>query len=237
MGAVDGPGMRFMVFLQGCPLRCAYCHNPDTWACNKGPVHSAIEIVDRAERYRSFFGDQGGITVSGGEPLTQASFVHAIFVEAHRRGISTCLDTSGFFLHQAARAAVAEADTVLLDIKAADAETYRWITGQDIVRNLRFLAHLAELGTTTWIRQVILPGHTDSLEQIDALADLLAPYHDIIERIELLPFHQMGAMKWANLDRDYRLEGVEPPSPALMQALRQRLADRGYVVPALSAGT
>lgn len=227
-GSADGPGVRFVVFLQGCDMRCRYCHNADAWDRDGGQLLSATQILDRAERYRSYWGPEGGITVSGGEALLQAGFVAELFEEAHRRGIGTCLDTSlqpftrdePFF--PTFRRLIKSCDLVLADIKHIDPERHRWLTGhgnENILDGLRFLA---EVGEPVWIRQVLVPGVTDDDAQLQATREFVDGLPNV-ERVEVLPYHTLGKFKWDGLGIPYPLEGVEPPSQESIEHARRIL--------------
>ena len=200
-------------------MRCAYCHNPDTWSRQGGELWEPAAILDRAERYRAYWGEKGGITVSGGEALLQAQAVADLFEQAHARGINTCLDTSGFspaatmvggFSADISRL-LAATDTVLLDIKHIDPARHKALTGQDNTGILALARHLSDLGIKTWIRHVLVPGYTDDEPSLRSLNTFLRTLHNI-ERIEVLPYHTMGKYKWQKLGIPYRLEGVEPPT-------------------------
>ena len=232
-GAVDGPGVRFLIFLQGCPMRCRYCHNPDSWKIGAGEEYSAEEILDRAERFRSYWGDRGGITVSGGEALLQIDFLIELFELARERGISTCLDTSaqpfsreGVFFDKFRRLMRAT-DTVLLDIKHIDDEEHRSLTGHTNRNILDCARYLDEIGKRVWIRHVLVPGITDNDEWLIQLRDFLSTLSNV-ERIDVLPYHTMGIYKYRELGIKYSLEGVEPPS-------RERIDNANRILqPALS---
>ena len=228
-GSADGPGVRFLVFLQGCPMRCRYCHNPDTWRTDGGTLMDASEILDRAERYRSYWGPEGGITVSGGEALMQAEFVAELFEQAHARGISTCLDTSlaPFTREQPALATferVMDAcDLVIADIKHIDPETHRRLTGRDNANILDCLRWLAGRDQPMWIRQVLVGGFTDddaSLRETHAFIASLGP---CVRRIEVLPYHTLGVFKWEELGIPYTLGDVTPPTPERTQQAQAML--------------
>lgn len=228
-GSVDGPGIRFMVFVQGCAMRCAYCHNPDTWSRQGGEEWEVADILDRAERYREYWGKEGGITVSGGEALLQAQAVAELFEEAHRRGINTCLDTSGFIPAASDEGGslerlLAATDTVLLDIKHIDPVRHKALTGQDNAGILALARRLSDLGIKTWIRHVLVPGYTDDEPSLRALADFVRTLTNI-ERIEVLPYHTMGKYKWQKLGIPYRLEGVEPPTQESVERAEQILRE------------
>lgn len=215
-GTVDGPGIRFIVFMQGCPLRCLYCHNPDTWA-GGGAEYTTDEVIERALKYKNYFGDKGGITLSGGEPLVQIDFVTELFTKLKSKGIHTCVDTSGFTFRPADAACVAKhekllqvTDLVLLDIKHIEDQACKTLTGQSNENTLAFAKFLSERGKKMWIRQVIVPGYTDAdetLEQTRAFIDTLAT----VEKVEVLPYHTLGESKYKNLGMEYPLAGVAAP--------------------------
>ena len=216
-GTVDGPGIRFVVFLQGCPLRCLYCHNPDTWGAG-GTEYSADEVVARALKYKNYYGDKGGVTVSGGEPLVQMDFVIELFTLLKSKGVHTCVDTSGITFRKEDPSCVdkfkkllAVTDLFLLDIKHIDDEACKVLTGKSNQRTLDFAKFLSDNGKAIWIRQVIVPGHTDeeeSLQRTRAFIDTLAT----VEKVEVLPYHTLGEVKYEKLGMEYPLKGVEVPA-------------------------
>lgn len=216
-GAVDGPGIRFVIFLKGCPMRCRYCHNPDTWDQAGAEMKSAKELLDTAERYRAYWGREGGITVSGGEPLMQLEFLIELFTEAKARGIHTALDTSGqpftrsepFFGRFEALMAVT--DLVLLDIKHIDPERHRALTGRDNASILDLARYLSDIGKPVWLRHVLVPGVTDFDDDLSRLRAFLDTLHNV-ERVEVLPYHSMGEPKWQKLGIPYTLAGTQPPT-------------------------
>ncbi len=222
LGALDGPGLRCVVFLQGCPLRCQYCHNPDTWAIHGGKSITCDALMARITRSHPYFGQWGGVTFSGGEPLLQASFVARVSRLCAAQGIHTALDTSGALLNEDVREALSATRLVILDIKHTDPERYHQLTGGVLATTLAFLREVAEKGIPLWVRQVIVPGWNDTAEDVRALAELL---HDIpsIERIELLPYHRMGEDKWRQLGHVNPLEDVAEMDLARLAALRQIL--------------
>ena len=216
-GAVDGPGIRFLIFLQGCPMRCRYCHNPDSWKTGAGEEYSAAELLGRAERFRSYWGDKGGITVSGGEALMQIDFLIELFEMARERGISTCLDTSaqpfsreGVFFDKFRRL-MNVTDIVLLDIKHIDDAEHRRLTGHTNRNILDCARYLDEIHKPVWIRHVLVPGITDDDRWLLELRDFLRTLGNV-ERIDVLPYHTMGIYKYRELGIEYPLEGVDPPS-------------------------
>lgn len=222
LGATDGPGIRFTVFVSGCPLRCACCHNPDTWEMS-GTEMTAKELCDKAERYREYFKDKGGITVSGGEPLCQAEFVTEIFKTAKEKGINTCLDTSGCVLNDEVKALLEVTDLVMLDIKYTTAEDYRRFVGCELSSVIEFLKVLQELNKRTIIRQVIIPDLNDSEENIERLKTLLSPF-SVVERVELLPFKKLCETKYEKLGLDFPLKDTKEASKELVDRL-QKLID------------
>jgi len=223
LGAHDGPGLRAVVFLQGCPLRCLCCHNPDTWDPSGGRAMASADVVEQVARLRPYFGENGGVTLSGGEPLLQAQFAAAVFAGCRARGIHTALDTSGFRLDDAAKACLHEADLVLLSIKHTDPQRHRELTGHPIESVLAFLDHVARRNTPLWVRHVVLPGWTDDEAQIETLAGVLRPVASL-RRVELLPYHGLAEAKWRALGRAFPLNGIRPPDAPRLRALRRRMA-------------
>ncbi|MCA5893933.1 pyruvate formate lyase-activating protein [Isoptericola sp. NEAU-Y5] len=230
--AVDGPGTRLTVFLSGCPLRCLYCHNPDTLAMKDGEPVLAEDLLARVARYRGIFAATGGgITLSGGEVLMQPAFAARVLRGAKELGVHTTLDTSGFLGANATDAMLDDTDLVLLDIKAGDEETYRRVTGRSLAPTLRFGRHLAERGVRVWVRFVLVPGLTDDPRQVGLVADHAAAIEAVrpgtVERVEVLPFHQMARDKWAELGRTYELADTPPPTAAATEAVREVFRSRG----------
>ena len=225
---VDGPGTRMTVFLSGCPLRCLYCHNPDTMFAAKGQPVRLDDLVGRLKRYRMIFRTTGGgLTVSGGEPLMQPAFVGRLLHEAQQLGIHTAIDTSGFLGVNASDALLDDLDLVLLDIKSGIPEVYRKATGRELQPTLDFARRLSERGTEeVWIRFVLVPGLTDAVENVEAVADVVEQI-SVVTRVEVLPFHQMGRDKWATLDLPYELADTSPPSKELTERVREQFRARG----------
>lgn len=195
LGTVDGPGVRFVVFFSGCPLRCKCCHNPDTWDGSVGRVYSAEEIVKKAERYRSYFGENGGITLSGGEPIMQAEFAAEIFKLCKEKGINTCLDTSGAVLNDSVIRLLGYTDRVLLDIKYTTDTLYKENVGMTLERALEFLNILEKMHIPTTVRQVVIPSVNDSEENYTALCEIIKE-HSCIDNLELLPFRKICQIKY-----------------------------------------
>ncbi len=228
LGTLDGPGLRLVVFLQGCPLRCRYCHNPDTWSFTGGRVVTVAEVVQKAIRMKPYFGLTGGVTLSGGEPLAQAQFTLALLQELQREGIQTALDTSGCFTgeDEQLKAVLQETDLVLLDIKHPAADQFLLLTGHPITSLLRFLRVANELGQRIWIRQVIVPGLNDTSEAIAELVSMVRQYPGLkVDRIELLGYHTLGVSKYEQLGLPYALHEV-PPLSADRLAELQNLANQ-----------
>ena len=225
---VDGPGTRMTVFLSGCPLRCLYCHNPDTMFAAKGQPVRLDDLVNRLKRYRMIFRTTGGgLTVSGGEPLMQPAFVGRLLHEAQQLGIHTAIDTSGFLGVNASDALLDDLDLVLLDIKSGIPEVYRKATGRELQPTLDFARRLSERGTEeVWIRFVLVPGLTDAVENVEAVAGIVEQI-SVVTRVEVLPFHQMGRDKWATLELPYELADTSPPSKELTERVRNQFRARG----------
>ena len=228
--AVDGPGTRLTTFLSGCPLRCLYCHNPDTMEIRRGEPVAADELLGRLARYRGIFSvTGGGLTVSGGEPLMQPAFVARLLRGAKELGIHTALDTSGYLGAHCSDAMLDDLDLVLLDVKSGIPETYKRVTGRELEPTLEFGRRLAARGTEIWIRFVLVPGLTDAPENVEAVADYVATL-STVTRVEVLPFHQMGRDKWDSLGMRYELEDTPAPDPELVARVRDQFRARGLLV-------
>ena len=229
-GTVDGPGIRFVVFLQGCPLRCLYCHNPDTWDPKQTGkyVLSPEELLAEVLRYKSFIA-KGGVTVTGGEPLLQPEFLLEFFSLCKENGIHTALDTSGAIFTQTVQKVLDIVDLVLLDVKSIDADQHKRLTGVRIDNTLHCLHYLEEKNIPTWIRHVIVPGWTDDDLLLKKTADYLALYH-CIEKVELLPYHNMGARKYEQLGMEYRLGNMPPLSQERLENARNIFKNAGLRV-------
>ena len=222
LGTVDGPGVRFVVFLQGCNLRCGCCHNPDTWKMGDGKRCTAEEIVDKAIRCKAYFGHDGGITVSGGEPLLQAEFAKEIFELCHESGINTCLDTSGSVLTPPVRELLAETDRILLDIKYTNDEQYREHVGCPLSAPLDFLSYANERKIPVTLRQVIIPTLNDNEENVKALKKI-ASEHACVDKIELLPFKKICQLKYDALGISFPFGHIPEPSADMMAKLNEIL--------------
>ena len=224
LGTVDGPGVRFVAFLQGCPLRCGCCHNPDTWEIGGGTEMTARELVQKALRCREYFGQRGGITLSGGEPLLQADFVREVFTLCHEAGVHTCLDTSGCILTEGVKEALAVTDRVLLDVKYTTDTDYRRHVGCSLSAVTDFLAYLNERGIPTTLRQVIIPTLNDTVEGVAALRDMAAA-HPCVDGVELLPFRKICQVKYDRMGMDFPFAHLPEPTAEKMEELRKRLND------------
>ena len=220
MGTLDGPGIRFVVFAQGCPLRCKCCHNPDTWDTEGGKLYSAEDLVSRALRFKEYFGKDGGVTVSGGEPLLQAEFVAELFRLCHDAGLNTCLDTSGCILNGKTKAVLEHTDRVLLDIKYTTDADYRACVGCGIDTPLAFLDYLEGQGIPTTVRQVIIPTVNDSEEQLANLKRI-AVSHSNVDKVELLPFRKICQVKYDNMGIEFPFGALPEPTKAQMRRLEE----------------
>lgn len=227
-GAADGPGVRFIIFVRGCHMRCAYCHNPDTWEASGGEEVTADSLIKKALRYKSYWGDKGGITVSGGEPLLQTEFVTALFKLAKENGIHTTLDTSGnpftrnepFFTKF--NKLMEYTDLVMLDIKEIDPKRHKDLTGFDNANILDMARYLSEQKKPMWIRHVLVPDTTDFDEDLDRLGAFIKTLSSV-ERTEILPYHTLGRFKWDELGIKYRLDGIAPPTADRIANAKRRL--------------
>ena len=224
-GTVDGPGIRFIIFLQGCLMRCKYCHNRDTWALEGGKDTTVEELMTELLQYRHFMNASGGgITISGGEAMLQPEFVKAMFEACRLEGIHTCLDTNGFVrrIDETTKSVLDVADLVLLDIKQMDNKKHIDLTHVSNKYTLDFANYLAEQNQPVYLRYVVLPGYTDSIEDVHALGKFIEPMKNI-EKIELLPYHELGKHKWTAMGEIYPLDGVSPPSHDSMEEIKNIL--------------
>jgi len=231
-GTVDGPGIRYVIFTQGCPLRCAYCHNPDTWAPNGGhKVMSVRELLGDIVKYKSYFRfSGGGVTLSGGEPLMQKEFAAALFREVKREGLHTALDTAGYAdIDGGTKEVLRHTDLVLLDVKSINPETFKQVTAKPIDKTLALARYLSDNAVSVWARFVLVPGLTDNQDEIHALGQYLATLRNI-ERVSVLPFHQLGANKWEALKMRYTLKDTPTPTDEETNRVRALLRGYGFVV-------
>ena len=227
-GAADGPGVRFIVFMQGCHMRCRYCHNPDTWKMDGGDEVTADEILKRALRFKPYWGKDGGITISGGEPLLQIDFVIELFKKAKELGINTCIDTAGnpFTKEEPFFSKFEElmkyTDLLLLDLKEINPTRHKDLTCFDNSNIIEMAKYLSEINKPVWIRHVLVPEHSDFDEDLDALGDFIDTLSNV-DRVEILPYHTLGKFKWENLGIPYTLESISPPSAERIENAKQRI--------------
>jgi pyruvate formate lyase activating enzyme len=224
LGTLDGPGVRFVVFLQGCNLRCGCCHNPDTWDCAAGTETTAEELAKKAVRYREYFGKDGGVTLSGGEPLLQAAFAREFFERCHAEGLHTCLDTSGSLRNADVDALLAVTDRVLLDIKYTDDALYREHVGCPLEKPLDFLAYLNEKNIPVTLRQVIIPPLNDNADNIRALK-AIRDAHPCVDKVELLPFRKICQVKYDRMNLPFAFGHLSEPTREAMEELEKILAE------------
>lgn len=222
LGTVDGPGLRFVVFLQGCNLRCKCCHNPDTWERHGAKTFTPEEIVEKAMNYREYFGEKGGITLSGGEPLLQADFCYEVFRLCHENKINTCLDTSGSILNESVKKLLTETDRVLLDIKYTDDDLYIENVGCSINKPMEFLEYLNEQKIPATIRQVIIPTLNDNEENIEKINAIVEKY-GCIDKVELLPFKKICQTKYDSMNIPFPFAHMDTPTNEMMDKLNQLL--------------
>lgn len=222
LGTVDGPGVRFVLFLQGCNLRCGCCHNPDTWEIAGGTQYTAEQIVQKASRYKEYFGNDGGITISGGEPLLQSDFCREVFKLCKSQGINTCLDTSGSILNDSVKELLNVCDRVMLDIKYTNDADYLEHAGCSMQKPLEFLAYLQSQKIPTTLRQVIIPTLTDDEENIIKLKDI-ANAHTVVDKIELLPFRKICQTKYDNMNLEFKFGHLSEPDAQTMQKLNEHI--------------
>jgi pyruvate formate lyase activating enzyme len=223
----DGPGLRVVLFVSGCLLRCSYCHNPDTWHLKDGTYVSAQQVIDRlgdfAPALRTL---DGGLTISGGEPMVQLSFTRRILGAAKRMGLHTAIETSGFLGDRADDRYLSNLDLVLLDIKSSDPDTYRKVTGRELAPTLRFAERLNALGKPVWVRFTLVPGLTDDPANVDGIARFVAPMKNV-EWVEVQPFHQLGSFKWKAINLDYKLGDTLRPTPELIDRVIEQFRAAG----------
>lgn len=226
---VDGPGTRFVLFVSGCPLRCLYCANPDTWHMRDGKETSVDEVMREIEKYRAFVTTAGGgVTVTGGEPLLQPAFTGEILRRCKDTGLHTALDTSGFLGARASDELLSGTDLVLLDIKSFDSAAYRRLTGGELTPTLNLANRLDRLGVRMWIRYVLVPGWTDDAESVESLADFVAGLRSV-DRVDVLPFHKLGASKYEALGLPFPLRDTPTPARDAVERVRERFRAHGLM--------
>lgn len=229
-GTVDGPGVRYVVFMQGCLLRCAYCHNPDTWHLNDGKEVSTDEIFNDVKRYIPYMkASGGGVTLSGGEPTLQVEFCTDLFKKLKTEKIHTAIDTSGFADIEKVEELVKYTDLFLLDIKHIDDEGHKKLTGVSNKKTLKFAKYLSDIDKKVWIRHVIVPGITDDMEEIKKLADFVSSLKNV-DRVEILPYHKMGVYKYEALGIPYSLKGINPPDTSKIEEIKEEFRKRDIKV-------
>lgn len=233
-GSVDGPGIRYIYFLHGCPLRCKFCHNPDTWANNKATMEmTPQEALDKALKYKSYWGSEGGITISGGEPLLQIDFIIELFKLAKKEGVNTCIDTSGanftreepFF--SKFNELMKYTDLLLVDIKHINNEEHQKLTGKSNENILDMAKYLSEINQPVWIRHVLVPEISDKDEYLIELDKFISTLNNV-KKVEVLPYHTLGTFKWEELNIPYQLEGINPPSKDRVENANKLLHTKNY---------
>jgi pyruvate formate lyase activating enzyme len=223
----DGPGLRVVLFLSGCLLRCTYCHNPDTWHLKDGTYVSAQQVLDRLGSFASALRAlDGGLTISGGEPMVQLAFTKRILAGAKKLGLHTAIETSGFLGDRADDSFLSVLDLVLLDIKSSDPATYKKVTARDLAPTLRFAERLAKMNKPVWVRFTLVPGHTDDPANVEGIAKFVAPMKNV-EWVEIQPFHQLGAFKWKAMDLEYKHVDTQRPTPELMNRVFEQFRAAG----------
>ena len=227
---VDGPGIRLVLFLTGCPMRCQYCHNPDTWHKDNGEPYKLSQMMEKIGKYVDVLKiSQGGITISGGEPVLQHTFLTRVFRRCKALGMHTCLDTSGRLGDRLTDAELNDIDLQLLDIKSGDPATYERVTGHPLAPTLNYARRLSDRGRPLWVRFVLVPGLTDDHDNVEKVADICADLRSL-ERVEVLRFHQMGLAKYKEMGVPYPLEHAQPPTTELTERVRGQFRSRGLTV-------
>ncbi|MGP1521193.1 MAG: pyruvate formate-lyase-activating protein [Treponema sp.] len=229
-GTVDGPGLRYVVFMQGCPLHCMYCHNRDTW--NKNTPHiieTAEQTFGRVLRYEHYYIMAGGVTITGGEPLLQAKYVKELFKLCKKEKLHTALDTSGYYLNEEVRDALSYTDLVMLDIKSIDESQHKMLTGVSLKPIMKFLDYVVSINKPLWIRHVVIPGITYNFELLKKLAAYIKTLSNV-EKVDVLPYHTMGAFKWSKLGFDYPLEGVPALSLEETEKAKEIFTNAGLIL-------
>ncbi len=224
LGTLDGPGVRFVAFLQGCALRCGYCHNPETQEMSGGKEYTSDEIVQKAIRYKEYYGQDGGITLSGGEPILQPEFATEIFENCHKNGINTCIDTSGCVINSAVERLIDETDYVMLDIKFTNNDDYEKYVGCSLSKPLEFLEMLENKGKNVRLRQVIVPTVNDNEDNLLKLSQIVKKY-SCVKKVELLPFKKICKTKYDALNREFLFDCYDAASPIKVKTLQEKLND------------
>jgi pyruvate formate lyase activating enzyme len=223
----DGPGVRVVLFVSGCLLRCTYCHNPDTWHLKDGTYISAQQVLDRLAGFApALRALEGGLTISGGEPMVQLAFTKQILAGAKKMGLHTAIETSGFLGDRVDGSYLSVLDLALLDIKSSNPDTYRAVTGRDLAPTLRFAERLASIGKPTWVRFTLVPGFTDDPANVEGIAKFVAPMKNV-EWVEVQPFHQLGAFKWKAMKLDYKNADTPTPTPDLIARVIEQFRTAG----------
>jgi pyruvate formate lyase activating enzyme len=223
----DGPGLRAVLFVSGCLLRCTYCHNPDTWHLKDGTYVSAQQVIDRLGQFASALRAlDGGLTISGGEVMVQLAFTKRILAGAKKMGLHTAIETSGFLGDRVDDSYLSVLDLVLLDIKSSNPDTYKAVTGRDLAPTLRFAERLAKMNKPVWVRFTLVPGHTDDPANVEGIAKFVAPMKNVAW-VEVQPFHQMGAFKWKAMNLEYKHLNTSPPTPDLVNRVLEQFRAAG----------
>jgi len=223
----DGPGLRAVLFVSGCLLRCTYCHNPDTWHLKDGTYISAQQVIDRLGQFASALRAlDGGLTISGGEVMVQLAFTKRILTGAKQMGLHTAIETSGFLGDRVDESYLSLLDLVLLDIKSSNPDTYKVVTGRDLAPTLRFAERLAKMNKPVWVRFTLVPGHTDDPANVEGIAKFVAPMKNV-EWVEVQPFHKMGEFKWKAMNLDYKHANTPPPTPELVNRVIEQFRAAG----------
>ena len=223
----DGPGVRVVLFVSGCLLRCTYCHNPDTWHLKDGTYISAQQVLDRLAGFApALRALEGGLTISGGEPMVQLAFTKQILAGAKKMGLHTAIETSGFLGDRVDDSYLSVLDLALLDIKSSNPDTYRAVTGRDLAPTLRFAERLASIGKPTWVRFTLVPGFTDDPANVEGIAKFVAPMKNV-EWVEVQPFHQLGAFKWKAMKLEYKNADTTTPTPDLIARVIEQFRTAG----------
>ena len=223
----DGPGLRAVLFVSGCLLRCTYCHNPDTWHLKDGTYISAQQVIDRLGQFASALRAlDGGLTISGGEVMVQLAFTKRILAGAKQMGLHTAIETSGFLGDRVDDSYLSVLDLVLLDIKSSNPDTYKAVTGRDLAPTLRFAERLAKMNKPVWVRFTLVPGHTDDPANVEGIAKFIAPMKNV-EWVEVQPFHKMGEFKWKAMNLDYKHANTPPPTTELVNRVIEQFRAAG----------